>query len=123
MSFPEGKPSLYGRSHTRSICRVHNVHVERYGESCGSIRAESDALLHDRAHTLFVNVAHGEDMNAGAFDGPPLASVHVSHADQNAAAGADFRGEAINPGQSLWSHAEQCGKRHSVHVSARTCFR
>src|SRR5579875_1448877 len=122
MGFAKSKPPLYWCPYARSFSRVHHVHVERDGKSGRAVCAQRQTFFHDRAHALLIDVAHSEDANTGALDGSALAVVHISHADQHAAAGGNLGAQAINTGQSLRAKAEQRGKGHAVHVAAGARF-
>src|ERR1700728_189814 len=82
MSFAIGRAAADGSAHARSVFGIDPVHIERDVITGGTAAGNAESFLHYGPHTAFIDVAHGEDANAGTahvffFDG-----VDVAHSDE-----------------------------------------
>ena len=99
--------------------RVHEVHVQAYGDAVGVVGGVFQGVGHDFAHAALVNVAHGEDANAGFFDQAALLGVEIANAHQHDILRLDFRLEAQQVNQLWRAVAHYGGQRHAMNVARR----
>jgi len=68
--------------------------IEADGDAGGVVHGVLQSVGHDFAHAAFVNVAHGEDVDAGFFDDFAFLGVEIASANDDDVAGFGFGLEA-----------------------------
>src|SRR5713226_378159 len=69
---------------------VDPIHVERDVIAGGAASGHAERFFHHGAHTAFVDIAHGEDFDAGFADVFFFKAVHVADAHEDAIFGLYF---------------------------------
>ena len=77
---------------------------------------------HDFAHAAFVDIAHGENVDAGFFDDFAFLGVEIAGTDDDDVAGLGFRFEAAEINQFGCAVTHDGGERHAVNVAGRRGF-
>src|SRR5260370_11658188 len=90
MGFAVGDAAAYGSADAGSVSGIDEVHIEADGDAGGVIHGVLESVGHDFAHAAFVNVAHGEDVDAGFLDDFAFLSVKIAGADNNDVGGLGF---------------------------------
>src|ERR1700691_1069576 len=70
-------------AHARRVLGIDPVHVERDVIAGGPASGHAQGLFHHSTHAALVNVAHGEDANAGATHVFLFNRIDVSHSHQH----------------------------------------
>src|ERR1035437_5679711 len=97
---------------------IDPIHVERDVIAGGAASGHAERFLHDRAHTAFVDVAHGEDFHSGLADVFFFKVVDVADADEHAIFRLHFGREVVDLAQFDGRKTHERGERHAVHVAA-----
>src|SRR5260370_16417629 len=90
MGFAVGDAAAYWSADTRGVGRIDEVHIEADGDACGVIHGVLESVGHDFAHAALVNVAHGEDVDAGFLDDFAFLRVEVARANDDDIGGGGF---------------------------------
>src|SRR6185437_539396 len=93
VGFAVGGAATHGRAHAGGMGGVNEVHVEGGAETLGAIAGHGDGLFHHGAHATFVNVAHGEDFDAGFAQAALFLVVEIMHAHQHGIGGGQLGAE------------------------------
>src|ERR1700677_4709329 len=109
MSFAIGRAAADRGADAGGVFGVDPIHVERDVIAGGAASGHTQRFFHYRSHATLVDVAHGEDADAGAADILFFDGVDVADADQNAVFGMDFGREVEDVGKFGRANAEQRG--------------
>src|SRR5258708_24025776 len=90
MGFAVGDAAAHGSADAGSIGGIDEVHIEADGDAGGVVHGVLEGVGHDFAHTALVNVAHGENVNAGFFDDFAFLGVEVARTNDDDVAGFGF---------------------------------
>ena len=118
-----GGAAAHRRAHAGSIFRVDPIHVERDVVAGGAAAGHAQRLFDDGAHAALINIAHGEDFDAGAENVFFFRGVHIAHAHQHAIFRRDFRRKSENIGEIRRPQAGDGRQRHAVNVAAGRSLR
>src|SRR6478752_249984 len=82
VSFAVGSAPAHGSADCMRVFGIDPVHVERDVVAGSTAPGNAQGFFHDGAHAALVDVAHGEDADAGAPDVFFLDRIDVANADQ-----------------------------------------
>ena len=88
VSFAIGYAAADGCADAGSVGGIDEIHVEADGDAGGVVHGVFDGVGHDFAHAALVDVAHGEDVNAGFFCDFAFVGVEIARADDDDVAAA-----------------------------------
>src|SRR5882762_4937164 len=77
MGFAVGDAAAHGSADAGSIGGIDEVHIEADGDAGGVVHGVLEGVGHDFAHAALVNVAHGEDVDAGFRDDFAFLGVEI----------------------------------------------
>src|ERR1700674_3095223 len=97
---------------------IDPIHVERDVITGGAAFGHSESFLHHGAHATFVDVAHGEDLDAGFANVFFFEAVHVADADEHAIFRLYFGREVVDVAEFEGRKAHDRRERHAVDVAA-----
>src|ERR1051326_4166669 len=118
MSLAVGGSTAHRSADAGSVFGIDPIHVERDMVAGSATSGHAQGFFHDGAHAALVDVAHGEDADAGAMNVFFLYRVNVADADQHAIFRLDLGREIEDVPQFRGPQAHQRGERHAVHVAA-----
>ena len=90
MRFAVGDAAADGGADAGGVLRIDKIHVEREMEAGGAVGGELDRLVHDGAHAVLVDLAHGEGVDAVFEDVGLFGLVDVAEADDDDVGGVHF---------------------------------
>ena len=88
MGFAVGDAAAHGRADAGSVGGIDEIHVEADGDAGGVVHGVFHGVGHDFAHAALVDVAHGENVDAGFFDESAFVGVEIAHTDEDDIAAA-----------------------------------
>src|SRR6266852_1568694 len=94
MGFAIGDTAAHGSADAGGVGGIDEIHIEADRDAGGVVHGVLESLGHDVAHAALVNVAHGEDMNAGFLDDFAFLRVEITGADDDDVARFGFGLEA-----------------------------
>src|SRR5260370_23152028 len=118
MGFAVGDAAADGSADAGSVGGIDEVHIEADGDAGGVVHGVLESVGHDFAHAALVNVAHGEDVDAGFFDDFTFLGVEIAGADDDDVAGLCFGLEAEKVDEFWRTVAHDGGERHAVNVKS-----
>src|SRR5438552_17176867 len=84
VGFAVGGAAAYRRAYAGSVFRIDPIHVERDVVAGGAAAGHAQRLFDDGAHAALIDIAHGEDFDAGAKNIFFFGGIHVADTDQHA---------------------------------------
>src|SRR5579872_914015 len=84
MCLAVGGTSAHRSADAGSVFGIDPIHVERDMVAGSAASGHAQGLFHDGAHAALVDVAHGEDADAGSMNVFFLYRVNVADSDQYA---------------------------------------
>src|SRR5256885_13755025 len=90
MGFAVGDAAADGSADTGSIGGIDEIHIEADGDAGGVVPGVLEGVRHDFAHAPLVNVAHGEDVDAGFFYDFAFLGAGIAGTNDNDVAGFGF---------------------------------
>src|SRR6266576_1890973 len=94
MGFAVGDTAAYGSANAGRICGIDKIHIEADGDASGIVHGVLEGFGHYVTQAALINVAHGEDVDAGFLDDFPFLGVEIASADDDDIGGFGFRLEA-----------------------------
>src|SRR6266852_3405314 len=94
MGFAIGDTAAHGSADAGSVGGIDEVHIEADGDAGGVVHGVLEGVGHDFAHAALVDVAHGEDVDAGYLDDLSFLGVEIAGTDDDDVAGLGFGLEA-----------------------------
>src|SRR6202167_73597 len=117
MRFAIRHAAAHGRSHSRCVARVHEIHIQAHDDSRRVVSRKSQRFGHHFAHATLVNIAHRKNVHAGIFHQPPLFRVHIADSHQHHVARLHHRLDAGQIRQLRRAKAHDGRQRHAVHIA------
>src|ERR1700741_1906392 len=118
MCFAVGRAAAHGSSYAGSVLRVDPIHVERDVISSGSPTGHAESFFDHSAHAALVDVAHGEDADAGLVNVLFLDGVNITHTDQHTILRPHLGREVVDVRQITGPEPHQQSERHGVYIAA-----
>src|SRR5258708_6304915 len=123
MGFAIGDAATDGSANAGGIGGIDEIHIEAHGDTRSVVHRVFEGVRHDFAHAALVNIAHGEDVDAGFLYDFAFLGVEVARADDDDVAGLGFGLEAQKVDEFGGAVAHDGGQRHAVDVSGRRGLR
>src|SRR5258708_12694438 len=95
MGFAVGGAAAHGSADAGSIGGIDEVHIEADGDAGGVVHGVLEGVGHDFAHAALVNIAHGENVDAGFLHGFAFLGVEIAGPDADGVARLGFGLEPI----------------------------
>ena len=121
-AFAIGGAAPDGRADAGRVFGIDPVQIERDVIADGAASGQAQRLFHHRAHATLVDVAHGEDVHAGAANVLALVFVHVADADQHTIFRPHLGTEAIHVAEWRVEQPHDGTERHAMNVAAGRGF-
>src|SRR6266581_3744058 len=98
MGFAVGDAAANGGADAGSVGGIDEIHIEADGDACGVVHGVLQGFGHDVAQATLVNVAHGEDVDAGFLDDFAFLRVEIPGTDNDDVArlGLGFKAEKVD---------------------------
>src|SRR5712692_3267029 len=122
MGFAVGDAAPDGSAHAGSIGGIDEIHIQADGNACRIVHGVLEGVGHDFAHAALINIAHGEDVDAGFLDDFAFLGVEVArtHNDDVAGLGLGLESEKVDEFGRSVTHDD--GEGHAVDVAGRRRF-
>src|SRR6266849_5926602 len=118
MGFAIGGAAPDRSANAGRVFRIDPIHIERDVIAGGAAAGHAESFFHHGAHAAFVDVAHGEDFDAGFADVFFFKVIDVADADEHAIFRLYFGREVVDVAEFDGRKAHERGERHAVDVAA-----
>ncbi len=117
MRFSVGHTTADWSPDAGSVGRIYKIHIKTDGDARGIVHRIFQRVGHHFAHAALVNVAHGEDVNAGLFYDFAFLRVQIPRTDDHDVAGfcLGLESEQVDEFRRAITH-DRC-ERHAMHVA------
>ena len=123
MCFAVSHAAAHRCAHSRSVGRVHEIHVQAYGRAVGIVGHETQRLTHHVAHAALIDIAHGKNVDAGLLDQAALFRIQIAHANKRDVTRLGLRLVTEQFDQLRRAVADDRRERHAVNVARGRTFR
>src|SRR5437868_4617398 len=83
VSFAVSDSAAYRSAYAGSVGGIYEIHVEADGDAGGVVHGILYGVGHHFSHAALVDVAHGEDVNAGFLRDFALVGIEIARADDD----------------------------------------
>src|SRR5450755_666920 len=119
MSFAIGGAAPDRSADAGSVFGIDPVHIERDVIAGGAATGHAQRLLHDGAHSAFVDIAHRENLDPGSADVFFFEIVDIADTNEHAILRVNLWRKLVNVAEFGGTESHERGEWHAVDIAAR----